>query len=1137
MLALLRSLLCFLALWPALALPAFAQAATWSNALRFQRFERNQELSNLAVRCIVQDKHGFLWIGTEDGLNRYDGRRIFSYRHNPDDPHSLPSNMVIGLCAARDGALWILPSSGELCRYDPTTDRFIRASLPKLESKRRRYTSALYEDAQGNLWIGGDGYLIRYRLKSEQAKLFPLPNVERPGLPPLTYQYVQSLTASPDGRVWLTFADRLWRFDQQTERFVQLLSDEDRQQYAVAYHPNGRLYISTGKVGSDDWGLTEYDAQDERVITFHRFNLPPGGSRYVSNLTADGDFLWAGVVGYGVVRFDVRSNACQLAPYAPTNLRSPVGDLPLVVYRDRSGVIWVGDGRFGLSKLTPYAAYFKTYRTDPERPNTLSDGYIRGMCEDKEGDWWVGTYGGLNHLSRTQRTIRAYQHRPGDAQSLAHDKVWAVLEDRAGQLWVGTDAGLQTFDRRTERFRPFPMPPNENSRPQAIRVIYEDRDGALLVGSESGLFTISPDRRSVKPTLEGVALPSPFDKEALAVEALERTPDGALWIGHRLGVLRLAPDGKELRGWQSALGRPTSGVPTVCAFLTDSRGRFWLATKGMGLLRYDAAQDRFYALTERQGLPHDNVYAVLEDKRGRLWISTDNGLARYEPDTGKIRHYRAEEGLQGREFNRRAYLKTRAGIMVFGGTQGLTAFPPDELEDNPHPPPVAALVKATGKTFLATPDNAAVTLNYEDGGVTLLLAALDFNAPDANQFAYRIVGRDRDWRPLGTRDEITLADLSPGSWIIAVKAANNDGLWNENGLQLKLFIRPPWWRSWWAYAVYALLAVGALGGLYQARLYRARLLTKTRVAQAKLAAKNRAVRKRAKVSRLLAAKNLELAEANDRLRELDAVKQRFTAMLVHDLKAPLASVRMLLDLLETLIVDKIDAEIREIMHNTALSADRTLQLINEMLEVMRAETTTLQLNIQPVSPKVFLEAALATARPLAAAKGQTLTGLIPDDLPTMSADAGKLERAVTNLLSNAVKFTPEGGEITLEVSVVAGKGVERGRELLLIQVIDTGPGIPEKDVPYIFDPYRQATAQRAVGVGLGLAIVRNIVAAHGGNVNVRSQVGVGTNFIITLPTGRRIERMTVGGDESASGQPGRRRCSVASVLPPNASSV
>lgn len=1111
MLALCRSLLCLFGLWLAVSAAALAQPTRWTQSLRFQRFELNHGLSNLAARCLAQDARGFLWIGTEDGLNRYDGRRLVTYRHRPDDPASLPSNAVMGLCAARDGALWVLLYDGYLCRYDPHTDSFTPAALPWPGQPGEWTAYHLREGLPGDLWIAGKGYLIRYRPRLEQACLFRLPDAL------LEEHGVIALDAAPDGSLWLASAAGVWHFDLQTETFARALPELTRAS-AIACHPNGTVYLA---VAEKDSGCTllEYDPQAQRAVAAYPLALSKGDSQSVSRLSVDGDFVWASIPGYGIARFDTRSKAFQYAPHTPSNPRSPVGNLPTAVYRDRSGVIWVGDGRAGLSKLTPYAGYFKTYTSDPERPNTLSDGYIRGLCEDHNGDWWVGTYGGLNHLSRETRAIRAFRHRPGDPSALASDTVWAVLTDRTGQLWVGTTKGLQTFDRRTERFARFPLPPTADGNPQSVKVIYEDRDGSLLIGCESGLFTIAPDRQAVRPTLADVALPPPFDQERLTIEALERDAAGALWIGHQNGALRLAPDGKRLRGWQAELGRSLSGARTVCAFLTDSRGRFWLATKGLGLLRYDAAQDRFYALTEHEELPHNNVYAVLEDKRGRLWMSTDDGLVRYEPDTGKLRHYRAAEGLQGREFNRRAYLKTREGIMVFGGTQGLTAFPPDELEDNPYPPPVAAWVKSATKTFLATPDNPAVTLDYGKGEtLTLTFAALDFNAPEANQFAYRLQGRDRDWQALGARDTVTLANLSPGGWVIEVKAANNDGLWNEAGLQLHLYIRPPWWRSWWAYIAYALVVSGALGGLYQTRRSRARLLMNLRIAQAKLAAKSRAMRRRAQMTRLLARKNRELAEANDRLRELDAVKQRFTAMLVHDLKAPLASTRMLIELLKALLADKIDAEIQEIMRGVELSADRTLQLINEMLEVMRAEKTTLQLDLQPVSPRVFLEAALATSRPLADEKLQTLRSVIPDDLPTLLADAGKLERAVTNLLANAIKFTPEGGEITLDASVIVGRGVERGRELLLIQVIDTGPGIPEQDLPYIFDPYRQATSRRGVGVGLGLAIVRSIVAAHGGNVTARSQVGVGTNFIMTLPV-RQPRRQTGSGDSSSSDEP------------------
>jgi signal transduction histidine kinase len=453
--------------------------------------------------------------------------------------------------------------------------------------------------------------------------------------------------------------------------------------------------------------------------------------------------------------------------------------------------------------------------------------------------------------------------------------------------------------------------------------------------------------------------------------------------------------------------------------------------------------------------------------------------------------------------------------MFFGGTQGLTAFSPDELEDNPYPPPVVAFVQTGQQTRLVTAESPPVDIPRDERTVTLQLAALDFNAPQSNQYAYRVEGRDAVWRMLGQQNTLTLADLSPGDWVIHVKAANNDGIWNEVGLRIRLHVQPPWWRTTWAYAGYFLVGTLLAWGGYRLRRDRERLLMRTRVAQARLAAQTRAKQRQVKLSRQLAYKNRELIEANDRLRQLDEVKQRFTAMLVHDLKAPLASVLMLLELLKTLLGDKIDPETAEIMDNTARSAERTLQLINEMLEVMRSEAGGLQLDLQEINPRTVLESALVTVLPLSRGKQQTVESEIAADLPSLKADGQKLERALVNLLSNAVKYTPEGGRIWLKAKVLQGTGVDRGRSFLLIEVGDTGVGIPETELPYIFDPYRQAAKRHAVGAGLGLAIVRSIIAAHGGNVTVRSQVGVGTTFWVTLP----LPQITPSNGEGRSDEP------------------
>ncbi|MFQ3639685.1 MAG: two-component regulator propeller domain-containing protein [Chloracidobacterium sp.] len=1074
------------------------QATTWSHALRFQHFAQNPSLSNLAIRTLAQDRFGLLWVGTDDGLNRYDGRQVKVYRHDPADPNSLPSNSVRRLLAASGGDLWILLTDGHLCRYDHATDCFTPEPII-LSGQPAWRPETLEEDRQGRLWLGGWTTLVRYDPRTKTAQSFNLPQ----NLTQFTENnpFINDLTVDPRGRVWLSAGRRLLLFDLATEVFGVVPDAPSPIDLPVMAHPSGYVYAAAPLEGKPH--LLEFDAQSGRLVGQYRVEGSANDAirSALVHFASDGDFLWMSLAGLGIGRFHVKSKSIDYARYNRANPRSLVGDDPQVALRDRSGVLWVGDNRRGLSKLTPYAGYFKTYRSDPNRQEalSLSDDYIRGMCEDRAGNVWVCTqYGGLNVLDRQSRTIRHVRHRPGDPTALASDNTRAVLEDWRGQLWVGSQGGLQSLDRNSGRFTSFPLPPGGDGKPAMVSVLFEDTDHTLWVGSGGHLLAISPDRRAVSEPLAGRDLPEPLRTGLGEIQAIHRDAHGAMWIGLTKGGLRLGPDG-QLRYWKDELGKPLSGVPTVCAFLTDHAGQLWLATKGMGLLRYDAAQDRFHALTERQGLPHHNVYAVLEDRRGRLWMSTDNGLARYDPATGNIRHYRTEEGLQGQEFNRYAYLKTRDGIIFFGGTQGVTAFPPDELEDNPYPPPVVTFVQTARGTRFVLPDGPPLQLAPDERTVTLRFAALDFNAPEANQYAYRIGVRDGEWRLLGGQPELTLADLASGNWVIHVKASNNDGVWNEAGLRVNLYIQPPWWRTTWAYTGYALSVTLLLWGGYRAWTYRARLMMRARIAQARLAAETRTSRQRAKVSRLLAHKNRELAGANDRLRQLDEIKQRFTAMLVHDLKAPLASISMLLELLKTLLEDKIDQEVRGIMDNTSLSAERTLHMINEMLEVMRAESNELKLQLAEMSLHTLLETALQTARPLALAKHQTLTSELPPDLPIVRVDGQKLERAVTNLLSNAVKYTPEGGSIVLAAKVIHGSGVEQGRKFALIQVSDTGVGIPETELPYIFDPYRQALQHRSAGVGLGLSIVRSIIAAHGGNVTVRSQVGVGTTFTILLP--------------------------------------
>lgn len=378
---------------------------------------------------------------------------------------------------------------------------------------------------------------------------------------------------------------------------------------------------------------------------------------------------------------------------------------------------------------------------------------------------------------------------------------------------------------------------------------------------------------------------------------------------------------------------------------------------------------------------------------------------------------------------------------------------------------------------------------------------------EKNRYQYFLEGFDRDWSAVGPASEATYMNLPAGDYIFKVRAANNDGVWSENPATVRFRVLPPWWRTWWSFALYLVLFVGlaAFAFRFQANRLHARAHLREaelRAAAAEIQARalERENRQRAEAEAAIRSKNLELEVANSKLRELDEMKRSFTAMLVHDLKSPLAVARGALELAEFSGEVK-DQEVLSLLGLGQHSVDRVVGLVNDVLDVFRTDSEEITLQLKPIDARELLSACLGDAGILARTRGIEVVSEFAPALPTIQADSDKIERVFANLISNAVKFTPEGGVITLGAKTVSGTGVEAGLNFLLVTVTDTGEGIPAADLPYIFDPYRQSdNGGHKRGVGLGLAIVRRFVAAHGGNVSVRSQIGVGSTFAVILPT-------------------------------------
>jgi diguanylate cyclase (GGDEF)-like protein len=803
-------------------------ASALGRAIRFERLSAEQGLSQSTVMCVLQDSRGFMWLGTEAGLNRYDGRSVTVYRHDVHDPASLPSDFVWALAEDPAGDLWVATEGGGLARWERSRDRFVRYPVdPKGQSgPPSGQLRTIHVDRNGAVWVGTkDAGLFRLDAKSGRGQRFVHDPADQASL---SDNGVYALYEDGAGRLWVGTNGGLGRLDAATGRFRNFRHDSRDARSLVDDHVrgiredrDGRLWIATFGGGLDAL------PRDREPFEHHRHDAanPLGlADDFVHAVMEDSaGRLWVGTRS----GLQLRESDGSFSRYrnVPANPHSLGDDDVLSLFEDRGGVLWFGTRAGGAARWNPRTWAFGHVPPDPSDPQGLANGYVTSFSEDPRGNLWIGTMGGgLHELDRRSGRMRRY----GRAErGLGDDRVMALLHDQAGRLWVGTmEGGLSRLDPASGRFQAFPSDPARPGSLSAngIMALLEDRRGTLWVGTYGGGL----DRLDRDADAFSVYRHDPKDPASLSrdiVTALAEDPSGAVWAGTEGGGLdRLDPRERRFQRFRHDPSDPASlADDTVYSLHVDSGGTLWAGTRS-GLSRLEtldpgSGRASFRTFTSSDGLAGNVVYGIESDGVGRLWLSGSQGLIRFDPRTAAFRQFTASHGLQGNEFNFGAHYRSPRGELFFGGPGGFNAFVPERLPTNSNPPPVAltGFYKFNRRALELGPAYAlkTVSLGYRDSVVSLEFAALDYAAPERNRYAYRLEGFDEGWIDLGSEGRVTLTNLDAGRYVLRVRAANSDGTWNEDGLALPLRVAPPPWRSPWAYAAYVLSLGGVLASLVQ----------------------------------------------------------------------------------------------------------------------------------------------------------------------------------------------------------------------------------------------------------------------------------------------------------------------------------
>jgi signal transduction histidine kinase/streptogramin lyase len=1056
---------------------------------RWRHLTIEDGLSQSIAFSIVQGSAGFIWIGTEDGLNRYDGYDFEVYLHDPRDPNSISDNYVSALHVDRSGTLWIGTWRNGLNRYDPATDSFTRlqhdptdpssisgnrimsirddldetiwictesAGLNRLDPStgvvsRYRHqptdqsslasdeTRGVVVDPDGVLWVATQAGLDRF----EEDGTFTHFRHDPADPSSLSDDRLESITIDHQGDLWLgATGGSLDRLDRSSGAFLHYWTDPSdplhlggRGVRAIYTDPSGVVWV-----GTEGGGLRRYERRSDTFVTFrHDPRIPGslGGDRIRSIFQDRGGVLWVGVWGAGLSRLNRATAGFAHYRSVSGSASSLINNGIFSIYQDRAGAVWIGTYGSGLELFDRTDGSFHHHLPAPESPQGLSHGDVRAILEDSRGKLWIGTFGGLNRMDREAKTFARYLHDENDLSSLGENRVFTLAEDHDGKLWIGTfGGGLDRFDHDTGTFTHFRHDPADQTTISGndVRSIHEDAQGKLWIGTWNGGL-------------------NRLDRQTGTFERFRHDVDDAHSISS----------------------------DSVYHIHEDTGGILWLATRG-GINRMNPrdADVTFHRFTTEHGLPDNMVYGIVSDDDGNLWLSTNRGLARFDPESGSVDRFDVRDGLQSNEFNSGAFARLRTGELLFGGVNGFNLFDPDEIEVSQVTPQV---VVTSVRRFhgdrvekLPVPPDGRLELSYRDDYVSFEFAALDFAVPERNTYSYLLEGMNKEWVDLGTSREITFADLSHGDYVLHLRGTSGVGAGAGEAIKMHLEVAPPPWATYW----FRLIAGGLLLALgYGAHRIRTAVI------------RERAHKLEAEVERERLRAQLQQAQ------KMEAVGQ-LTGGLAHDFNNLLTVIVASLELI-SYDLDADDPS-QECVTEALEAANRGAALTHRLLAFSRKQTLhPRQVNLQTMVSGLgdLLRRTLGETIDIEMASDP--------DLWVCEVDPTQVETALLNLAVNARHAMPQGGHLTITTTNVfhsAAQAPLNGEmepgEYVLLAVKDTGTGMPPEVLSQVFDPFF-TTKEVGKGSGLGLSMVYGFVTQSGGHVDIDSTEGEGTTVKLYFP--------------------------------------
>jgi len=1105
------------------------------NNIRFDRITINDGLSLSSVYTIYQDSKGFMWFGTEDGLNKFDGRNFQIYRPESGNKQSLSYRWTELIFEDSNGKLWFGSKAG-LTYFDPVIEEFIRYNS-KVNSCLGDTITCIHEQQNKQLWIGTKAGISMIDLKTNEIAFNGLEDLEIrvlrnigaqlwigtshglytkstsgemkkiSGILPADKELnISSIEVVAKSEVWLSAGAYLLKAEILPDDSIRWMDMSENisgigqvEQLIIENEQN--LWIAS------DIGLYKLDLESMKVSSVirsidqsHSLAINPAKPVYLDRPGK----IWYGTHGAGLYR--VNSQTGQVSNYLhnPNDLSSISENSINCIYEDGDENIWIGTFGAGISIYRPDAHKFGFMSRQSAKPNSLSSNFIWSIMECSDGKIWIGTDdAGLNIYDPISRQFQYFTHDPSRPGSISSSSVRKVYQDSKSRIWIGTDGGgLNRFYPESQRFESYKLDPGNPSSisGNSVRVIYEDKDHRLWIGTRSGLNLFDPIISSFRRYLHDDRDDSSISNNFI-YSSIYHDEDGFLWIGtYGGGLNRLdIQTGKFKHFVNDPNDNQSISDNIVFSIHPESEHIFWIGTNS-GLNRFDLKTARFERFGVEEGLPNEVIYGILPDEQNKLWLSTNKGICRFSLDDFSTKNFNINDGLQSNEFNGGAFHKGASGRLFFGGVYGLNIIDPDfsYIDLNKSKVVITSFEilgsKVQSNTHLTTKNNGnkiqkirdqfyftknisyadELSIDYHQRFFSIEYAALNCVGCDL-EFQYMMEGLDDQWNNAGNRNFVSFANMKPGEYTFKVRTLNADGLEGLTDANLRIRIDPPFWMTWWFYLLEALIIAAILVFAYK-YLLKIRTNKLLRVQNEKIYHANQ-----------------KLTESESNLKRLNATKDKFFSIISHDLKNPFTSLLSISELMASDYKNLDEEEKEQGIMRVHDSGKRIYNLLENLLTWSRAQSGRTSFKPQQLELVEMVEENIDLLKEAAEAKDIIMVKSTPE-LALAFGDQDMFNTVLRNLLNNAIKFSPKGKLIEVKV-----KDIKSSYE---ISVTDQGVGIAEEHLEKLFRidaKYKTEGTAGEKGTGLGLIICKEFVEKNGGHIKVTSVIKEGTSFVFTIP--------------------------------------